>query len=429
MSAKSIPTATLAETLRAAGIPTESGAVWQSQWDQSGPSCDYTRQEYLNPAWIAKTADVLAWPADVRAALVDGLDLFRACPALRRLAWHCRHLLFVAPGDNMAAALQKWPVLPPGLHPASDLFYAYVFLAGMPSALELHRSRGVPMDVTRATFSDLPLWLEDFRRKHGRWGLSELQGTGWLYGHLRGRLFRLGRLQFRFEVFQNYRRAYRCRADGRTVLLVESGQTFRPDGRYEGANGITAGADAWVAELHDTAEGITGYPSDPRGFIRRTPVKLPPGEWTAVLAGGDPVLGIHIPAGAPLTPASCGDALRAAAVFFPEYFPEYAARAFTCATWLFDPQLADYLPPESNLVQFQRQFYRYPVPGANDRQIMERVCGRVYERPADMPRATSLQRIVADHMIAGGRWYLTGGCFFAADISRWGQAPYLAGTG
>ncbi len=423
------PSTTLAETMRAAGIPPASGAVWEGQWEQSGAAFAGARQEYLHAGWIARTSAELAWPADVKAALLEGLALFRDCPALRRLAWHCRHLLFEAPAENMAAALQKWPAMPGALHPAADLFYAYVFLAGLPMALANHRRCGIPAEVTRATFSDLPLWMEDFRRKHGRWGLSELQGTGWLEGHLRCRLFRLGRLQFRFEVFGNYRRAYRSRAGGRSLLLAENGQVFRPDGRYEGANGISAGASAWTAGLFDTAAGITGYPSDPRGFIRKTPITLPPGEWTAVLAGGDPVLGIHIPAGAPLTPESCGDAMRAAAAFFPEYFPEYAFRAFTCATWLFDPQLADYLPPESNLVRFQSQFYRYPVPGANDRQIMERVCGRVYERPADMPRATSLQRIVADHMAAGGRWYLTGGCFFAADIPRWGRAPYLAGTG
>ncbi len=415
----------LTEILRDTGILPPAGAVWESQWNQSGATFAEARQEYLHPDWIAKTSAALAWPDDVRKALLEGLALFRDCPALQRLAWHCRHVLFEAPAGNMAAALQKWPAIPGALHPAADLFYAYVFLAGLPAALADHRRRGIPAEVTRATFSDLSLWMEDYRRKHGRWGLSELQGTGWLDGHLRCRLFRLGRLQFRFEVFQNCRRAYRNRVDGRIVLLAENGRIFRPDGRYEGANGISAGAAAWTAELHETADGITGCPADPCGFIRQTPVKLPSEEWTAVLAGGDPVLGIHIPAGAPLTPESCGDSMRAAAKFFPEYFPEYAARAFTCATWLFDPQLADYLPPESNLVRFQRQFYRYPVPGANDRQIMERVCGRVYAHPADMPRATSLQRIVADHMAAGRRWYLTGGCFFAEDVSRWGRAPYL----
>ncbi|MGI6088056.1 MAG: acyltransferase domain-containing protein [Kiritimatiellia bacterium] len=419
------PNSSLAEVLRAAGIPDASGALWETKWEQSGATFPTARQEYLNPDWITQIADELAWPAEVRNALIDGLDLFRACPELRRLLWHCRHLLFIAPDEAMDVALKKWPAMSTGRHPAADLFYAYVFLSGLPAALELHRRRNLPMEVPRATFADFPLWLEDFRCKHGRWGLSELQGTGWLYSHLRGRLYQLGRLQFRFETYQHPWRAYRNRTNGRMVLLAESGQVLRPDGRYDGANGIHAGADAWTTNLH-TADGvIVGFPADPRGFAKRTLVKLPVDEWSVVLARDENVLGIHIPAGAPLTPESCSDSMRSAMEFFPKYFPEYTYKAFTSTTWMFDSQLADYLPHESNLIQFQRQFYLYPILGACDRQIMERVFGKVAADPADMPRATSLQRIVADHMLAGGRWYKTGGCFFADDMPRWGMAPYL----
>ncbi len=354
------PSTTLAETMRAAGIPPASGAVWEGQWEQSGAAFAGARQEYLHAGWIARTSAELAWPAEVKAALLEGLALFRDCPALRRLAWHCRHLLFEAPAENMAAALQKWPAMPGALHPAADLFYAYVFLAGLPMALANHRRCGIPAEVTRATFSDLPLWMEDFRRKHGRWGLSELQGTGWLEGHLRCRLFRLGRLQFRFEVFGNYRRAYRSRAGGRSLLLAENGQVFRPDGRYEGANGISAGASAWTAGLFDTAAGITGYPSDPRGFIRKTPITLPPGE-VDCRAG-------RRRSGArdshPRRRAFDAGILRRCHArrrgIFPEYFPEYAFRALPAPWQTFDPQLADYLPPESNLVSSKASFTAIP---------------------------------------------------------------------
>ena len=422
---------TLEQVAVLAGLDQTDAVCWRRQWDESGAtfSPGAAEQFYLQPAWIEQTGLELDWPADVRAALRAGLDLFQRQPALRRLAWHCRHLLYVAPAGNMAAELQKWPALPSALHPAADLFYAYVFLAGLPLALARHRELGVPPAVTRATFSDLPLWLRDYREKHGRWGLRELQGTGWLYSHLCAKLFRLGRLQFQFEVFRQNFRIYRRVADGQTIMLAGPGQVIRPDGRFDGANGIFAGADAWTTAWPGGSGGLAGHPVDPRGFIRRAVMTLDPADWQGVLASGDPVLGIHIPAGEPLTPDACGASLSAAAEFFPKYFPASAARVFTCATWLFDAQFEQYLPPNSNIVQFLRQFYLFPVPGANDRQTLERVCGRGFTAPADMPRKTSLQRVVADHMAAGGRWYLTGGFLLMDDVARWGRAPYRAGTG
>ena len=35
---------------------------------------------------------------------------------------------------------------------------------------------------------------------------------------------------------------------------------------------------------------------------------------------------------------------------------------FTCWSWLLDPNLARILPPESNIVQFQRDFHQLPIP-------------------------------------------------------------------
>ena len=71
------PNSSLAEVLRAAGIPDASGALWETKWEQSGATFPTARQENLNPDWITQIADELAWPAEVRNALIDGLDLFR----------------------------------------------------------------------------------------------------------------------------------------------------------------------------------------------------------------------------------------------------------------------------------------------------------------------------------------------------------------
>ena len=71
---------------------------------------------------------------------------------------------------------------------------------------------------------------------------------------------------------------------------------------------------------------------------------------------GDATLGVHIPATGPLTPVACDESFAAATSFVRDHFPEHDFRVATCTSWLLDEQLADYLPADSNIVQFQRRF-------------------------------------------------------------------------
>lgn len=121
---------------------------------------------------------------------------------------------------------------------------------------------------------------------------------------------------------------------------------------------------------------------------------------------GSPVLSVHIPEFCgPLSPEACDDALRRAREFFPRHFPEERYDLAYCQSWLLDEQLARFLPETSNLVRFQRRFQPLYRPDTEDHTVLEFVFGRVPPDLADLPRRTSLQRAVADHLAAGGRWY------------------------
>jgi hypothetical protein len=124
-----------------------------------------------------------------------------------------------------------------------------------------------------------------------------------------------------------------------------------------------------------------------------------------ILCGpADPVLAIHIPEwSGPLAAPACRASLEAAAGFFAGHFPEAPVRVATCDSWLLDPQLADYLPAEANIVRFQRRFR--PVESReDDRSIMTFVFGRQYADPAEVPRRTALERAIGDHLRAGRHW-------------------------
>ncbi|WBB61324.1 acyltransferase domain-containing protein [Streptomyces sp. WMMC500] len=144
-------------------------------------------------------------------------------------------------------------------------------------------------------------------------------------------------------------------------------------------------------------------------------------------------LEVHIPEGGPLDPRACEESIARAAEFFPRRFGTFLDGAaaggglrLNCASWLLDPQLAEYLPAESNIVRFQRRFTLDPrelthVPepdehglAAPDRGIVEFVFRRLVRTPADvaaLPVRTTLERAVVSRIADGGHWGAPRGSF------------------
>jgi hypothetical protein len=109
---------------------------------------------------------------------------------------------------------------------------------------------------------------------------------------------------------------------------------------------------------------------------------------------GDGVLDVHIPeTGLPLEPGACDASFARAREVYPDH------HTAECTSWLLDPQLAEALPPASNIVRFQRRFVRE----AND--DVRRFVFHTYERDLDKltPR-TTLERALAERVRAGGTW-------------------------
>jgi hypothetical protein len=80
-------------------------------------------------------------------------------------------------------------------------------------------------------------------------------------------------------------------------------------------------------------------------------------------------------------------------------------RVAVCHSWLLDPQLAEYLPPKSNIIQFQRRFQPAYQPKPDDHGILRFVFGQAGIDRASAPRRTRLERAVLDHLDAGRHWH------------------------
>ena len=122
-------------------------------------------------------------------------------------------------------------------------------------------------------------------------------------------------------------------------------------------------------------------------------------------AGDGWTLSTHIPPTGPLTPEAVDESFAWAAKFFAEHFPDCPTTDFFCASWLLDPYLAEALPPSSNLARFQRRWNLYgePMPGDDD------VLFFTFHRRgpldlAELPRETTLQRVIVDRLRSGRSW-------------------------
>jgi len=126
---------------------------------------------------------------------------------------------------------------------------------------------------------------------------------------------------------------------------------------------------------------------------------------------GDHALGLHIPEGT-LAPESVDDALRTARAFFARHYPDEDYRFATCVSWVLDEQLREYLARDSNILTFQRRFQLIPAVEANDNATMvEFLFKRPFSELEALPRTTTLQRAVIDHIRAGRTWTFRTGWF------------------
>jgi hypothetical protein len=343
-----------------------------------------------------------------RAELLVGLALFADLPPLCALVHHAAWLL--RSGADLPGP-DRWPMIDRAIHPAGPLFWAYAVLANVDHAIGANRARGIDEAVTVATLRDLGRWLDDHRRARGHPGFAEV---GWLRLHVQGRLFEIGRLQYAADPWRAPVRMLRHRADRWAVLVMAGGQRLRADGRFQGACGSAEDPAGFTTALIDSAAGWQAHAVDARGRAASTPTHFPRADWDLVLAHDDPVWSLHIPAGSPLTIAACRDSLVRARDLLPRWFPGHGARAFASVSWLFDAQLADYLPAGTNLVHFQRAFHLHPVDDRDGTQIRERVLGNA--PIAALVPTTSLQGAVIGHLRDGGIWCQAGAVLMDDEV-------------
>jgi hypothetical protein len=202
---------------------------------------------------------------------------------------------------------------------------------------------------------------------------------------------------------QRYHRARGIPEEISWLTLADLGRNLAVHRRLHGTSGI---ADPHWLTLHFRG-GIFAL-----GRLQFERARLGERTGQAIAAAGvpygpgDPALGVHIPDfSGPMTPAACDASFAQAKAFFARHFPEEHYVLATCHSWLLDEQLQEYLPPDANIIQFQRRFRLAYRPDNPSLGLLRYVFGRTGTDLEGLPRGTTLERAVVDHLKAGRHWY------------------------
>ncbi len=394
-----------------------------AEWNVSQGSMPADRLPFLALDAVAESCQWAGFDAGAISYLQSAAERIASDPVLARFAWHCHHLLCRSESYRRGDS-GSWPSLEELLGEWSGTFYLLIALSGLPQIRAFHRSRGIPERIARDTYSDTFIWASDYRRRNGVWGMYS-RILPWLFNHIKGDLFRLVRLEFMQRPFRQKLQAFRNRKTRQVVVLAEAGTRYRRDGQLDGTGGEFDPDGGWTSRLLVDLDQIIGTPIHPGGFALGEEIALQLDEWDRILVPGDPILEIHIPAGSRMDFDACGESFRLAADFFPRYFPDRPFKAFCCGSWLLNTQFQDMLPPESNIVRVQGEYYLYPIRSGG-RSGFGRIFGSENQDLSTAPRDTTLRRAVLDHLQTGGYLRGGGGLIFAEDLD-WGKQVYQTG--
>lgn len=394
-------------------------------WPQSERSFALGRVFFLDADWVRQACADLGMSAELTAAMGDCAAHVAASAALQRLAWHLHWLLVLS---GLDAKVGDWPA--PGITepPAAPLFYGLIALSGLPHLRAINAARGISEAVTVDTLSDIETWAADF---HAWEGVYRFHTLGWLQHHLRGQLYKLGRLEYVPGTYGHPFRWYRHAGTGKLLAVAEGACWLRGDGQFASADGAAVTEGRWETTLTETRDEVTAYPVAAAGYVCAEPVTLYLTQWQEVLRQGDPVMTVHIPSRGRMGPEECGASFTMAVEFYKQHFPEVAFRAFTCHSWLLDPQFDQLQPPPPNICAFMREWYLHPAEGADERQTWQRVFdlfGDWNQRDWNTAaQNTSLQRSIVSFAREGKHLRGGGGVIFAEDLD-WGRQGYRTGA-
>ena len=393
----------------------------KKEWNKSEGLLDTTN--VLSMKFISKNAKLAGIDNETIVYIIEFAKKINNNPSLKRLFIHMHYMFFISPDyiKNIANNSLKMENI---LKEKGFSYNLLLALSGVNVCKQYFNSLSMPKDVSEGAIKDISLWVTHFKNNLGVTGLNTRMLL-WECGLLKGKLYRLGRLQFNIRPFKGEIIVFRKKGTNQVQALVNDGIAINSSGQFDGVNGVFDKTGAWTSKLLCNEQQIIGNPVSSLGYIQHETICLKRNEWDEVLTTGDLILDTHIPAGGNFNVQSCGESLNYAIKFFAKHFPEKTFKGLACHSWFLDNQYEKILPENSNIIKFQRELYLYPINEGGEDSYW-RIFGENGMKGGikKAPRNNSMQKAVAEFIEKGGK-LRAGGGFFLKDDIPWGNQVYI----
>jgi len=392
-------------------------------WKESVESFPKGLPSFLQPSEISENRKAGLLAEYMEPPIQEAAKRIAGNPNLLHLIWHAYRLVYY---HTDYWGFDKWPTFEKALgKELCGIFYLLVGMAMVPKVRAVHKKKNIDPQITRDTLSDIRCFNYRYRKGHdGHLGLVKNE-VWWYRHHCAGELFRLGRLQFYIHGLDGHVEVYRNRKTREVLAMPENGMKMRPDGYCLFEDDDPEAQGNWIGKhvIDKKNNTVTGHVISPKGMTLQQTVTLDLEDWEHIVTKGTGMLSMHIPLGEPMPLKQCIESIRRAYEFFSKIYPDRPFVGVDCYSWIFGNQLEDILEPDSNLVQFIRAGYLYPIPGVRTEGyffIFYKTEGDIKDYPVE----TDFQRKIFDWITAGKPWRGSGWFVLKEDIDRLSEQYY-----
>ncbi|MFA6293636.1 MAG: hypothetical protein WC637_17750 [Victivallales bacterium] len=387
-------------------------------WEESIAAMPAGIPDFLKPETFITSARFCGFASDIEPTLVSTAEQICGDNALLHLCWHYFHQLT---DGTHPVNYNKCPDLKKPLGDKFGIFYLLVGLGVVPGARAVYGKMNVPENIIRDTMREIEGFNENHKIACKLPGLL-INQISWLGNYYKGKLFRLGRMEYKIEPFNYHRFFYRNRKTGLKICFAPDNVRYNGEGFVDGTDGIIDAENGWTSSFYEENGIICGNPISPYGHALNKRLQISLKEWEPALRPNDWVIDLHIPPGGGMTPEACLESFKAAFDFFNTRFPEKKSSAIVCSSWIFNTQFETYLP-DSNMVKFMRELYLFPVQSSGNDGMFFVFC-RDFKDLSEAPRETRLQKAMMDILESGRKLRSSGMAFFIEDLKYFGTGHY-----
>lgn len=323
--------------------------------------------------------------------------------------------LFVMVIHDADSDAKEWKKIGKPVAPQGKPVLGYEMVLGLAMCTQLDsmyerlRVRNIPDEIIRDTMKLAVNSVSTHERKNnGEPGFDLFE---WCQLYVCGRLYLIERLEIEFLGGFSPRAKVYKNANGEMVVLAHDIKLHR-DGMTLGSIYYEDEEGSWTAMVEETDAEYIGYPVKEDGWVSKEKITLSKNEWNKVVERGDSVIRLHIPPFGKLTPELVERTIAATKNFAAKYYPEFKYKAFTCHSWLIDPQLEKLVGADSNISKFMNMFTKITCKSKG-----EDVFNFIFNKPdmnfdiKDLPENTRLHRALKKHYLSGKAIYEVHGFF------------------